>query len=113
MPAEPAYVPGMSAPDLMTADELQHVYIPDKQVQLVRGVLVVRELPGLRHAPVAADLTFRLSAHVHQADLGQVSAEAGSELAREPDTVRGPAGALITWGRPADPDPAGIADFPP
>ena len=113
MPAEPAYVPGMSAPDLMTADELQHVYIPDKQVQLVRGVLVVRELPGLRHARVAADLTFRLSVHVHQADLGQVLAEAGFKLASDPDTVRGPDVAFITRDRHPDPEPAGFADFAP
>jgi len=113
MPAEPAYVPGMSAPDLMTADELQHVYIPDKQVQLVRGVLVVRELPGLRHARVAADLTFRLSVHVHQADLGQVLAEAGFKLASDLDTVRGPDVAFITRDRLPDPEPAGFADFAP
>src|SRR5438477_520049 len=43
MPAEPTYVPRMSPPALLTADELQHVYVPDKQVELVRGLLVVRE----------------------------------------------------------------------
>lgn len=30
----------------MTAHDLLRVYIPDKQFELVRGVLVVRELPG-------------------------------------------------------------------
>src|SRR2546421_107824 len=66
MPAEPAYVPRMTPPALMTADELQHVYIPDKQIELVRGVLVVRELPGLRHARVAMDLALRLVARVYR-----------------------------------------------
>ncbi len=37
MPAERAYVPNMSSPALMTADELLHVRIPDKRVELVRG----------------------------------------------------------------------------
>jgi hypothetical protein len=45
MPATRAYVPNMSA--LMTADQLMHVNIPGKQVELVRGVLVVREPPGI------------------------------------------------------------------
>jgi len=72
----------------MTADELLQVYIPDKQVELVKGVLVVRELPGLRHARVAVDLTLRLGAHVRAAGLGRVYAEAGFKLASNPDTVR-------------------------
>lgn len=72
MPAEPSYVPRMSPPALMTADELMHVYIPDKRVELVRGVLMVRELPGLRHARVTMDLAIRLGAHVRAATLGGV-----------------------------------------
>ena len=46
MPAEPAYVPPMSPPGLMTADHLLRAHIPDKRVELVRGVLVVREPTG-------------------------------------------------------------------
>jgi hypothetical protein len=40
----------------MTADELLHVRIPDKRVELVRGRLVVREPAGLRQGRVAMDL---------------------------------------------------------
>ena len=52
MPAERAYVPNMPRPSLMTADELLHVNIPGKQVELVRGVLVVREPPGFQHGAI-------------------------------------------------------------
>src|SRR6266545_933494 len=72
MPAERAYVPGMSSSTLMTADELLQVRIPDKHVELVRGVLVVREPPGYTHGLVAANLASRLTAHVERAGTDHV-----------------------------------------
>src|SRR5690349_18423398 len=113
MPAEPAYVPRMASPALTTASQLEHTYVPDKRVELVRGVLVVRELPGLRHARVAMDLALRLGTHVRAAALGRVYAEAGFKLASDPDTVRGPDIAFIGRDRVPDPEPAGFADFAP
>ncbi|PYP00207.1 MAG: Uma2 family endonuclease [Gemmatimonadetes bacterium] len=113
MPAEPTYVPRMSPPALLTADELQHVYVPDKRVELVRGLLVVRELPGMRHARVAMDLALALGAHVRAAALGRVYAEAGFKLASNPDTVRGPDVAFIRRDRIPDPEPTGFAHFAP
>jgi len=113
MPAEPTYVPRMSPPALLTADELQHVYVPDKRVELVRGLLVVRELPGMRHARVAMDLALALGAHVRAAALGRVYAEAGFTLASNPDTVRGPDVAFIRRDRIPDPEPTGFAHFAP
>jgi len=113
VPAGPAYVPQMTPPALMTADELMHVYIPDKRIELVKGVLVVRELPGLRHARVTLDLALRLGPHVRAAGLGQVYAEAGFKLATDPDTVRGPDVAFIGKHRLLDPEPAGFTDVAP
>lgn len=113
MPAEPSYVPHMAPPGLLTADELLHVYIPDRRVELVKGVLVVRELPGLRHARVALDLAIRLGTYVRAAGLGRVYAEAGFKLATDPDTVRGPDLAFIGRDRLPDPEPAGFPDFAP
>src|SRR5256884_3451095 len=113
MPAEPTYVPRMSPPALLTADELQHVYVPDKRVELVRGLLVVRELPGMRPARVAMDLALALGAHVRAAGLGRVYAEAGFKLASDPDTVRGPDIAFIRRDRIPDPEPTGFAHFAP
>src|SRR6266545_3811839 len=91
MPAERAYVPGMSSSTLMTADELLQVRIPDKHVELVRGVLVVREPPGYTHGRVTVNLAVRLAAQIDTAGSGQVLVvETGFKVARNPDTVRGP-----------------------
>src|SRR5256885_6096481 len=89
MHAEHAYVPSMPPVTTMTADELLRVQIPDKHVELVRGVLVVREPAGLRHGRVAMELARRLGNHVDAHRLGRVyAAKTGFTLAREPDTVR-------------------------
>jgi Uma2 family endonuclease len=106
MPAEPAYVPPMP-PVLMTADELSHVYVPGKRTELVKGVLVVRELPGYRHGLVIMDLATRLDTHVRAAALGRVLPEVGFKLATDPDTVRGPDIAFVSKARLPDPQAAG------
>src|SRR5690349_1565335 len=100
-------------PALMTADELLHVRIPDKRVELVRGRLVVRELRGLQHGRVTMELAGRLDTHVRGADLGQVLPAVGFKLASDPDTVRGPDIAFIRSDRLPDPEPAGFPDFAP
>jgi hypothetical protein len=89
MPAEPLYVRNM-APALMTVEELLYTSVPDKRVALVRGVLVVREPPGLRHGRVTMELGRRLADHIDTHALGRVYAESGFKLASQPDTVRGP-----------------------
>ena len=75
----------------MTADELLQTSIPDKRVELVRGVLVVREPAGYRHGRVSMELGFLLTRHVKETGAGQVvSAETGFKLTSDPDTVREP-----------------------
>ena len=114
MPAEPAYVPRMSPSALMTAEELLHVRIPDKRVELVRGKLVVREPAGYTHGRVAMNLTVRLGAHVERTGAGQLfAAETGFTLARGPDTVRAPDIAFIRRARLPDPEPVGFPDLAP
>ncbi|UCF21548.1 MAG: Uma2 family endonuclease [Gemmatimonadota bacterium] len=91
----------MTATDkLMTADELAATSIPDKQVELVRGRLLVREPPGTRHGAVSANLAFELGAFVRKEDLGQVFAQdTGFKIASDPDTVRGPDVAFVARER--------------
>jgi Uma2 family endonuclease len=110
MPSERSYVLGMSA-QLMTADDLLH--IPDKHAELVRGVLVVREPPGLRHGRVAVNLCRRLGDHVDAHELGRVYVESGFKLASGPDTVRGPDIAFISQTRLPQPEPRGYPDLAP
>lgn len=70
--------------------------LPGKQVELVRGRLVVREPPGTWHGVIAANLTAQLSNFVRPRSLGVVCAQdTGFKIASDPDTVRAPDVAFI------------------
>lgn len=113
MPAEHAYVPSV-APTPMSADDLLHTSIPDKQVELVRGVLLVRERPGYLHGEVTARLTTALMNHTEAHGLGRVvTGDAGFRLATDPDTVRGPDVAFIGRDRLPHPSPVGYPALAP
>ena len=110
--AEPSYVPFM--PGLLTADELLHVRIPDKRVELVRGVLVVREPAGGRHGRIAVNIAIELGGYVRAHVLGAVyAAGTGFTLARDPDTVRAPDVAFVHRDRLPTPEPIGFPDLAP
>ena len=80
----------MTSTSPITAAELEHLYLPDKQVELVRGQLLVREPPATWHGRVSARLTTLLDTFVEQHGLGAVFAQdTGFKLAADPDTVRG------------------------
>src|SRR6266540_1609100 len=103
MSTDRVYVRSMPSA-LMTAEELLQTSIPDKHVELVRGVLVVREPAGYRHGRVSMDLRFLLARHVKETGAGQVvSAETGFKLMSDPDTVRAPDVAFIARERLPDP----------
>lgn len=107
------YVPAV-APTLMTADELEHLHLPDMHVELVKGVLIVKEPAGYRHGAVAARLAKVLMDYADAQDLGQVvAAETGFTLATDPDTVRAPDTAFIRRERLPDPLPVGFARLAP
>jgi len=114
MPAERVYVAGMLPAALVTAEELSLVSIPDKHVELVRGVLEVREPPGYTHGRVTVNLLMRLAAHVERAQSGHVLVtETGFTLARGPDTVRGPDLAVVRRDRVPSPEPRGFLELAP
>src|SRR6266705_1786112 len=82
---------GVSAAPLLTAADVERMSIPDKQVELVRGQLVVREPPGSWHGVVAANLAYFLGDFVRRQRLGLVFAQdTGFKIASDPDTVRAP-----------------------
>ena len=110
MSGEPAYVPTMSPSTPVTAEDLRQVSIPGKRVELVRGVLVVREPAGLPHGRITLNLARRLADHAEANQLGQVYVgDTGFTLARGPDTVRAPDIAFIAQERIPTPEPA---EFP-
>ncbi len=79
MKIRPPYIEHMSPAELVTADQLQALRIPDKRTELVKGRLVVREPAGHRHGEVAASLTRILGTFVYARGLGSVvAAEPGS-----------------------------------
>ena len=115
MASRRSYIEDMSestaAAPLVTAEELLHMYLPDKRVELVRGRLMVREPAGFDHGVVAARLAKRLAIHVDERGLGVVvAAETGFKLFSKPDTVRAPDAAFISTARMP---PPGTRGFPP
>jgi Uma2 family endonuclease len=114
MSTKRSYVLGMSAPALMTAEDLLRLNLPNKRTELVRGVLVVREPAGYLHGRVAMKLAARLEAYVERTGVGECfAAETGFTLARGPDTVRAPDVAFIRRERLLDPPPKGFAEVSP
>jgi Uma2 family endonuclease len=83
-------------------------------VELVRGVLVVREPPGYSHGRVTAALAARLHTHLGRAGTDQdLVVESGFTLARDPDTVRGPDIAVVSRARVPGPAPRGFPELAP
>ena len=81
---------------MLTADDIERMSLPDKQVELVRGRLVIREPPGTRHGAIAATLGYYLSDFVRRHGLGIVFAQdTGFKIASDPDTVRAPDVAFV------------------
>ena len=74
---------------LLTAADLERMSFPDKQVELVRGRLLVREPPGTWHGRIAAKLLIRVGVHVEHHELGDVyGQDTGFRIRSDPDTVR-------------------------
>ncbi|HEY5645689.1 MAG TPA: Uma2 family endonuclease [Pseudomonadales bacterium] len=108
------YLDAMLPTDVLTADELQRLWMPGKRLELIKGVLVVREPAGYRHGEVTAELAYRLTQHVKAQNLGRVlAAETGFKLTSDPDTVRAPDVAFISEDRLPKTAPAGYAELAP
>jgi len=87
---------GVNTPPLLTAEDVERISLPGKQVELVRGRLVVSEPPGTWHGVIAANLTRLLGDFVHRHGLGTVAAQdTGFKIATDPDTVRAPDVAFV------------------
>ena len=109
-----SYVERMSAPALLTAEELLQLNLPNKRTELVRGRLLVREPAGYVHGDVAMLIGAAVLQHVEANSLGRVfAAETGFTLARGPDTVRAPDVAFIRSERLPSPPPRGFAELAP
>lgn len=98
----------------LSAEELERLSIPDRQVELVRGRLVVRAPPSTRHGVVAGRLAFLIHAHVEKRGLGLVCPQdTGFQIGQDPDTVRAPDVAFVTSEQARLIPPQGYAAFAP
>src|SRR3989304_4599637 len=99
---------------LLTAEDVERISLPGKQVELIRGRLVVRELPGTWQGAIAATLTCFVGDFVRRHGLGIVFAQdTGFKIASDPDTVRAPDVAFVARDRAAQIPPRGYADLAP
>ena len=104
----------VSTPALLTAEDVERISLPGKQVELVRGRLIVREPPGSYHGAVAANLAYYLSDFVRRQALGTVFAQdTGFKIAADPDTVRAPDVAFVDRDQAADIPRRGYATLSP
>lgn len=98
----------------MTAAEVERPSLPGKQVELVRGRLVVREPPGTRHGAIAANLVYYLSDFARRQGAGIVLAQdTGFKIAADPDTVRAPDVAFLARERTSQIPERGYAELAP
>jgi Uma2 family endonuclease len=98
----------------LTAEELLYLSLPDKQAELVRGRLIVREPPGYRHGVIALKIARLIADYVDDHGLGiVVAAETGFKLFSNPDTVRAADAAYLSRHRAPDPPPSGYLALAP
>jgi len=104
----------VSASPLLTAADVERMSIPDKQVELVRGRLVVHEPPGSWHGAVAANLAYLLGDFVRRHEWGVVFAQdTGFKIGSDPDTVRAPDVAFVARDRTGAIRARGYAELAP
>ena len=86
--------------DLMTAEQLLGIDIPGKSTELVRGRLIVRELPSTYHGRVSFNLAWLIETFARHHRLGAVyGQDTGFKIFANPDTVRAPDVAFIAKSR--------------
>lgn len=84
----------------MTAEDLEHLYLPHKSTELVRGRVIVREPPGAKHGRIQAKLGYLVTGFVLQHNLGVTfGQDTGFKIGANPDTVRAPDLAFVAAER--------------
>ena len=105
----------MATTALLTAEEFLKCPSAGRSVELVRGVIVEMNPPGIRHGLVCIRFARALGDLVDELQLGQlVGNDAGVITERDPDTVRGADVAFYSFATlPEDEEPAGYCELPP
>ncbi len=74
----------------MTAEELFNLQDEPNRHALIKGELLTKPPPNLKHGFVIMNLAVPLATHIKANKLGVVAAESGFILEQNPDTVLGP-----------------------
>ena len=97
-----------SSSNLMTAEQLHVHDTRGMRSELVRGMLVVREPAGFQHGDIAMRIAIEMGLFLRRDQLERaaeyplgrlLAAETGFTLHRNPDTVRAPDVAFVSWHR--------------
>lgn len=100
--------------ELMTAEDLLTLDLPNKSTELVRGRLIVREPASTYHGRVQGKLHILVGSYVLRHQLGAVfGQDTGFKIAIDPDTVRAPDLAFVNRDRLAQIAPRGYAALAP
>ena len=83
----------------MTVEEFENLPDGPYRHELIKGELLTMPLPQRFHARVSANLTMLLLQHVRANHLGDVYAENGYHIERDPDTVLGPDVSFVAGNR--------------
>ena len=83
----------------MTVEEFMNIEDDYHRHELIKGELLTMPSPKPLHGRVVANLAFLLLQHARASRLGDVHAESGYHLERDPDTVLGPDVSFISAER--------------
>jgi Uma2 family endonuclease len=100
---------------LLTAEEYRLLPDDGQRTELVRGVVVVMNLPGFRHGEVCGNVYHYVDTFVRQQKLGRTLCnDSGIITQRDPDTVRGADVSFYSFQRvPRGVSPVGYAGASP
>lgn len=85
---------------LLTAEDYFNLPDQGKHTELVRGELVMMNMPGALHGLVCLNIGGIIQAYVRERKLGRAFGnDAGVITARNPDSVRGPGIAFYSYAR--------------
>jgi len=104
----------MATKALFRAEDLEGIQSKTgRRYELVRGELY-EVVTGYRHGQVVIQIGWLLQTWRHQTQAGDILADAGFTLERNPDTVRGPDVSFVRKGRfPAGPPKRGFPEIAP
>jgi Uma2 family endonuclease len=89
---------------LMTAEEFMYLDDYSHRHELIKGELLTMPLPKRPHGRICANLIIILGQYAKSNQRGEVYAETGYHIERDPDTVLGPDVSFIARDRTGEPE---------